>query len=306
MVNLEVIEKIRSFNRFYTKILGLVDNKILKTDYSLLESRILFELYYQEKMTSSDIVKELNIDPSYLSRIIKKFEKEGLLEKQRCSNDSRKQIINLTDNGKDVYLHLQDISNDHIKSLIDDLSEKNRNRLIESMNSVRSILSEDEDTGLITIRNHRTGDVGYLVHQHALFYFREYGFDISFESYVARPMLDFIENYNEKTEHLWVVEKNNRIMGSIAIVNVDDETAQLRWFLLEPEVCGKGLGKKLLKTAVDFCNEKKYKKIILLTMSELLTARALYARYGFKLKEAEKHEIWGRLLEEELWELELD
>ena len=306
MNNEAVIEKIRSFNRFYTKILGLVDNKILKTNYSLLEARILFEIFYQGTLSSSDLVRELNIDPSYLSRIVKKFVKNGLLYKNKSPDDSRKQILRLSEKGKNEFIYLQDISNNHIETLLEKISDLDKSCLLDSMDKVRSILSDKGGTEIITMRNHRMGDIGYLIHQHALFYSREYGFDISFESYVAKTMIKFIDTYDENKERLWIVEKNNRIMGSIAIVHVNEETAQLRWFLLESEIRGRGIGKKLITAALDFCRERSYKKVMLMTSSDLITARALYARYGFKIKDVNKHEIWGQQMGEEIWELKLD
>ena len=306
MNNEAVIEKIRSFNRFYTKILGLVDNKILKTNYSLLEARILFEIFYQSTLSSSDLVRELNIDPSYLSRIVKKFVKNGLLYKNKSPDDSRKQILRLSEKGKNEFIYLQDISNNHIETLLEKISDLDKSCLLDSMDKVRSILSDKGGTEIITMRNHRMGDIGYLIHQHALFYSREYGFDISFESYVAKTMIKFIDTYDENKERLWIVEKNNRIMGSIAIVHVNEETAQLRWFLLESEIRGRGIGKKLITAALDFCRERNYKKVMLMTSSDLITARALYTRYGFKIKDVNKHEIWGQQMGEEIWELKLD
>ena len=171
---------------------------------------------------------------------------------------------------------------------------------------VCSIISGEGDSDLITVRTHQMGDIGYLIYQHACFYSREHGFDISFESYVAGTMIKFIDNYNEKKERLWIVEKDSRIMGSIAIVYVDDATAQLRWFLLDAEIRGRGLGKKLIAAALDFCREKKYKKVMLMTSSKTTAARAMYAKNGFKIKETKRHKIWGQQMDEEIWELELE
>lgn len=306
MKNIVAIEKIRNFNRFYTKLLGLLENKILKTKYSLLEARILFELHLHKSLTASNLVKELGVDPAYLSRILQKFDRDELMIKKRCSEDTRKQILELTEKGKKAFLHLQDISNKQIENLIDPLSSFDQSSLLNAMDQVQDILSKsDTKSDFITFRTHKTGDIGYLTYQHCQFYSREYGFDISFDSYVAGAMIKFIEKYQKDKERLWVVEQYNRIMGSIAIVHVDDTVAQLRWFLLEPEVHGKGIGKKLINDAVQFCREKKYKKVFLWTCKDLVTARRLYEREGFVLAKTENHQIWGQNLDEELWELEL-
>ena len=302
-----MLKKIRGFNRFYTRILGLLDNKILKSEYSLPEARILFELYYQPTLTATDLVKQLNVDPAYLSRIIKNFRKKHILERTRSTEDSRKQILSLTEKGREELKILQDISNNHIDSLLSGVTEKEQHLLVKSMDQIKSVFSErtEPESDLVTIRNHRMGDIGYLIHQHAVFYNRESAFDISFESYVAKTMIKFIDGYDENRERLWIVEKDDMIMGSIAIVHVDDKTAQLRWFLLDQEVRGRGIGKKLVSTALDFCREKKYKKVFLMTSRDQKTARALYSRYGFEIKETKEYEIWGQLMGEEIWELDL-
>ena len=185
-------------------------------------------------------------------------------------------------------------------------AEKKRPGVRDADQPGRSIISGEGDSDLIAVRTHQMGDFGYLIYQHACFYSKEYGFDISFESYVAGTMIKFIDNYNENKERLWIVEKDGRIMGSIAIVYVDNETAQLRWFLLDAEIRGRGLGKKLIAAALDFCREKKYKKVMLMTSSKTTAARALYAKNGFKITETKRHKIWGQQMDEEIWELGLE
>ncbi len=152
------------------------------------------------------------------------------------------------------------------------------------------------------IRSHRPGDMGYVTYQHARFYSRNYGFDITFDSYVGDAISSFIKNQDPEKERLWIAEYRENILGSIAIVKESERVAQLRWFLLEPRAQGKGIGKRLLREAIDFSASQGYEKIILWTVSNLEAARNLYGRYGFSPVETKTHQIWGQELTEERWE----
>ncbi len=302
----EQIEQVREFNRFYTKVLGVLDHKMLNTSCSLPESRLLFELSRSKPVTASDLVKELRMDPAYMSRILKKFESDGYIVKMPSETDARKQLLSLTDNGNSLFMQLQEATNHHVASLVDPLSSVEQSSLLKAMKTIQGLLSGKKDISeLITIRTHQTGDIGYLIYLHGRFYAREYGFDISFDQYVGAAMVQFLENYNEQKDRLWVVEQDDQIMGSIAIVDIGDGTAQLRWFILEPEAHGKGIGKKLINDAVQFCQNRQYDKIVLWTFADLAAARGLYKRESFEIVKTKSHQIWGQYITEELWERKL-
>ena len=167
----------------------------------------------------------------------------------------------------------------------------------------RTLNNETKSTEFFSIRSHQSGDIGYIIYRHGVIYAIENQLDESFEAYVAKYMAEFIENYDSNKEHLWVVEKDTDIVGSIAIVKVDNEVAQLRWFLVEPYVRNKGIGTKLIHEALNFCKNKGYQKVVLGTISELKIARRIYEKNGFQLIESKTHQIWGRDLTEENWEL---
>jgi len=307
-MNENFVENIRSFNRFYTKIIGLLNDRLHNTNHSLTSSRVLYEIYNSKECTAADLSKELGIDQAFLSRTLKKFEKEGLVKKKEDAKDGRKQNLSLTEKGKKIFLSIQEVTKEHVGKIISGKSEKEKKELVGAMNKIINILGNDiNENDFLTFRTHRPGDIGYLSYQHSLFYSREYGFDITFDSYVAGAMVKFIDDYDENKERLWIVENEEKILGSIAIVKGDENgVAQLRWFLLEPEVHGKGVGKKLMNDAVSFCREKGYRKIILWTFSDLKAARALYERHGFEINKIVKHKIWGQDIEEEKWDLILN
>jgi N-acetylglutamate synthase-like GNAT family acetyltransferase len=167
--------------------------------------------------------------------------------------------------------------------------------------------SDPRSTMELIIRTHMVpGDLGEVVRLHGILYAKEYGLDNTFEAYVAGPLSEFVLAEDRKGQKIWVVEAEGRVAGCIAIVRNADGVAQLRWFILTPETRGRGLGKRLMEEAVNYCREAGYRRIILWTFSELETAIALYRRWGFEKTEEKPHHIWGRDLVEEKYELSLD
>lgn len=304
--DLDRIGEIRSFNRFYTNLLGLLDRTLLKSDYSLTEVRVLFELNRLTTATASVLVNLLNLDPAYLSRILSSFEEKKLIQKERSSKDMRKQMISLTSQGQKVISDLQEKANEQISMFLSNVTDADQNRLVTAMRTIKIILKgEIEKSQFYSIRSHRPGDIGYITYRHGVIYAHEYQLDETFEAYVAKYMAEFVENYDPTKEHLWVVEKGTEIIGSIAIVKVDENIAQLRWLLVEPHERNKGIGNKLMHEALTFCKNRSYQKVILGTFSDLIIARRLYEKYGFRLIESKTHTIWGQNLTEEQWKLNL-
>ena len=303
-VNLEIIGKIRSFNRFYTNLLGLLDRTLLKSDYSLTEVRILFELSRLSTTTASELVKLLNIDPAYLSRILSGFEEKKLIDKHRSNEDMRRQLISLTSKGQQVILELQEKANEQIKTLLTNVKDEDQDRLVAGMRTIESILKDEkEESEFYSLRSHKPGDIGYITYRHGVIYANEYQLDKTFEAYVAKYMAEFIENYDPAKDKLWIVEKGTEIVGSIAIVKKDNKTAQLRWLLVEPHIRNKGIGIKLMHEAISFSKSQGYQKIILGSFSDLKIARKLYIKNGFKLIGSKTHHTWGQDLTEEQWEM---
>lgn len=136
------INDLRAFNIFYTGVIGLLDRHILNSKFSLPEARILFELYHNENITASDIVSYLNIDKGYLSRILKQFEKKGLIIKVRSGHDKRSTPIKLTQLGKTEFDVLNKASNDQINNILKLLSNDECDKLIENINSIKTILNK--------------------------------------------------------------------------------------------------------------------------------------------------------------------
>lgn len=299
----EAIENIRSFNRFYTDVLGLLNRHILDSKYSLTEVRILYEIEKTKNCTANLLMDRLNIDRGYISRILKKFESEGLIKREGWSSDGRKLFLFLTPSGKDQISALEDKSDEQVLQLIGHLAEEEQEKLVNSMKYIRNVLLDGIRP--VTIRTYQQKDIDSIIKRHRELYESEYGFSPAFGDYVEKYLLQFHESHDENKENIWVAEMDQVIVGVIALVKVDDSTAQLRWFLIEPEMRGKGLGHKLMKVVIDFCKEKNYKQVELWTVSVLKAARHLYKHYGFELTETKYNNTWGKNLTEERWDLSI-
>lgn len=293
---------IRDFNRFYTNIIGLVNRHILESPYSLAEARVLLEIDASGKCTARDLIQKIDIDPGYLSRMLSRFMKNGLVAQSASSADGRAKILSLTGKGRDAYRHLSESSNLQITQMLEQFPEKDQKKLLDSMQAIKAILSHDADN-TITIRTRRAGDLGYIAYRHAVLYQEEYGLKPVFEQYVMDGLLAFQKSQSEG--EIWIAESGGRIAGFIGVVASDSDTAQLRWFLIEPEFRGLGLGRRLMTTAMDFCREKGFRHVFLWTFDELDAARHLYREYGFLSTEKAGNDTWKDGVVEERWDLDL-
>lgn len=299
--------QIRSFNRFYTAHLDILSQHYLDSEYSLTEIRILYEISESKLITAQKITEILNLDKGYLSRILKRFLKENLILKISSSEDKRAFNLTLTDTGNKLLAVLNAKSENKIKGKIEKLNASEKEILVNSMHTVRNLLTESkiarED---ITFRHEITpGDIGYIIYLHGAIYGKEYDFSTDFEKYVIKTFYDFLEKYSPENDRIWMAEYNNKIVGCVAIIHQPNEEAQLRWFLLDPAFRGLGIGKKLLTSAVDFCKEKKFKNVFLLTTSLQDKALQMYKMAGFELTESEEVKEWGKTFNEERYDLKL-
>lgn len=290
--------EMRSFNRFYTHIIGLVNQTILESSYSLAEARILLEIDRGKECTATDLIDSLQIDGGYLSRIIKKFVRGQLVQKKKSSADGRIQVLSLTKEGREVVRKLYQDSTDQAGQILEKLPEISQAELIQHMRQIRNLLNPKERQ--INIRSPKEGDLSYMAYRHCVLYKREYGLDGVFEKYVLEGLYKYLEE--KPIGKIWVAECEGKIIGSIAVVGSDDKEAQLRWFLIEPEFRSSGIGRKLMEEAIHFCMKKSFQKVFLWTFTDLKAARHLYHSFGFALVEEVPNDIWRSGLIEEKWE----
>lgn len=296
----------RRFNRFYTRQIGLLTQGLLKTRFPLIQARVLYEMAQQQQTTASALVKKLNIDPGYLSRILSNFEKEGLLRKHRATSDSRQRILKLTNPGKKSFAELDERSRSVAEEMLLGLVDEDRHRLLHAMQTIETILdTRPKPSTPYLLRPHRPGDIGWIIHRHGVVYAEEYGFDETFEALVAEILVQFIHEHDPKRECLWIAEQEGERIGSVMIVDAGDQVAQLRLLLVEPKARGQSVGMRLIDECLNFSRRNRYRKIKLWTQSNLPQARHLYAKAGFERVSQSAHKSFGQELIAEIWEMPL-
>lgn len=303
-----MVYSVRKFNRFYTNILGLLDQHLLNSEFSLSEARVLYELGHMENCASKKLIEELKIDSGYLSRIMKRFEKRDLVYRVQSDEDGRLFFIYLTEKGKETLAGLDELSNRQIQRLVTELQPRNRKKLLEGMKNIEGALSDAHPMSKekIEIRSGlRPGDIGYLIHMHGWIYTLDCGYNHMFEGYVCKTFYEFAGNYNPEKDRIWFAEASGNIVGAIAIVGHTAEKAQLRWFIIHPDFRGMGLGKKLFEGAMKYCREKGYKNIFLETTDDQKTAIHMYIKAGFKKIRENEDNSWGINHIEQTYELNL-
>jgi DNA-binding MarR family transcriptional regulator/GNAT superfamily N-acetyltransferase len=301
------IAAIRRFNRFYTRQIGLLDEGLLNSSFSLTQCRTLYELANREQSTAGELCKALGLDAGYLSRILASFEQKGLIERKESREDARQTLLSLTRKGRKVFEPLNARSDEQVGAILGKMSPVRQDNLLQSMRAIESILAPgNERQNSYVLRQHRPGDMGWVVWRHGLQYSQEYGYDERFEAFVAGIVAEFIENLDPARERCWIAEKDGENVGSVVLVRKSQAVAKLRLLLVEPSARGLGIGRRLVSECIRFGRDVGYKKIMLWTQSELSSARSIYQKAGFKLVGEEPHQSWSRNdLVAETWELKL-
>jgi DNA-binding MarR family transcriptional regulator/GNAT superfamily N-acetyltransferase len=301
------VQAIRSFNRFYTKQIGVLREGLLKSPFSLTEVRVLYEIAHREKATASELCKELDLDPGYLSRILSNFEKRGLIDKSPSEADGRQSLLSLTQRGQKTFAPIEARSNEEVATMLRRLSEGEQKRLVDAMHCINRLLAPAPHSPQLPylLRPHQPGDMGWVVHRHGVLYSQEYGYDEHFEALIAEIVAGFIQHFNPKREHCWIAEKDGEIVGSVFLVKKSKTVAKLRLLLVERTARGLGIGKRLVAECIRFARQVGYKKMTLWTQSDLPAARRIYEQAGFRLVQKKPHRSWGRDLVSETWDLKL-
>lgn len=300
------IAEVRSFNRFYTRLIGVLEEGLHRSPYSLAEARILYELANADRLTATALRRDLDLDAGYLSRILKKFEAGGLILRAPSAEDGRESVLTLTDAGREAFRPLNEASAGAVKSLLDGLARPRRAGVLKAMEVLREGLDGSGDAGPeITLRPHRPGDIGWITHRQALLYHREYGWDGTYEALVAEILGEFVRNFDAEREASWIAECGGEIVGSVFLVRKSDEVAKLRLLYVEQSMRGRGLGAWLVEECIRFAREKKYRTLTLWTNDILAAARHIYQAKGFRLVAEEPHHSFGKDLVGQTWELEL-
>jgi DNA-binding MarR family transcriptional regulator/N-acetylglutamate synthase-like GNAT family acetyltransferase len=303
-VSHDQVDAVRGFNRFYTRHIGVLDEGLLASPFSLTQARVLFELGTRKTATASAVGEILGLDAGYLSRIVQHFLAQGLVERKPSAQDGRQWVLSLTQEGRKAFRSLDQASHKVTASSLQRLSAAQRDRLLASMSDVQHLLSSNDDRGEVVVRTYRAGDVGWAIERHGKLYADEFGWDESFEALVATLFAQFASKHDAAKERFWIAEVNGERVGCVFVVaNAGDPTvAQLRCLLVDPKGRGLGVGKRLVDECLTFAKHAGYRKMMLWTNDVLVSARRIYQSAGFSLVSEEPHHSFGKHLVGQVWE----
>lgn len=305
----ETVDAIRAFNRFYTKKAGLLQRGLLESPYSLSEVRVLYELAHRKDLSATDLTDSLGIDPGYLSRILRRLEKNRLITRRRSQGDGRSSLLRLTASGRTVFADLNVRQSAEVERMIETVPPEAQRDLVASMRTIMTALGDariaESSAQEVTVRTHRAGDMGWVTSSHGEIYAREYGWDERFEALVGEIVVNFIRSFDPERERCWIAELGDERVGSIFLVKDTLEVAKLRLLLVTPAARGRGVGKRLVDECIAFARQAGYRKLTLWTNDVLHAARHIYEVNGFRLVREEPHSTFGKHLVGQYWELAL-
>jgi DNA-binding MarR family transcriptional regulator/GNAT superfamily N-acetyltransferase len=300
------IADVRRFSRFYTRQIGLLQEGLLRSRFSLTEGRVLYELAHRDRPTATALADDLGLDHGYLSRILRRFAEGGLIAKKRAPEDARQSLLSLTSKGQKAFAPLDRRSQEEVAAMLAGLAPGAQDRVVAAMASVENLLGKaGTQKPAYVLRAHRPGDMGWVVASNGALYAKEYGWDISYEALVAEIVAQFIKSYDPAREHCWIAEVDGEPVGSVFIVKASDEVAKLRLLIVAPQARGLGLGRALVAECIGFARARGYKTMTLWTQSILTGARKIYRDEGFRIVREEPHHSFGHDLIGETWELAL-
>lgn len=290
---------VRGFNRFYTQQIGVLQEHLLQSDYSLTEIRVMYELSSRGDLTSADLCHMLSLDAGYLSRLVGGLEKRGLIQKVRSVTDARAVQLHLSDLGRAVLAPLEQRTQNEVIALLDSLPEQQQHQLTEAMKRIQALLQGTAPSYLL--RDPQPGDMGLVVQQQTAIYAREYGWNWEFEALVAEIVAKYLREFDPTSERCWIAEKDGEVVGSVFVIRHDDTTAKLRMLYVDASARGMGIGQRLVDECVRFARQVGYTRMLLWTVDILTDARKLYQKAGFELVEEESMVSFGKSLVSQTW-----
>lgn len=303
----DIVDRVRRFNRFYTGQIGVLNEHLLSSNYSLTEVRILYEIEHRKSATAAGIALDLGLDRGYLSRLLQRFQRQGIIGRTTSPDDARASLLSLTAKGRRIFRTLDTLANEQVAALLREASAKDQQRLLGAMQTIEAVLApRAESKTSFILRIPHPGDLGWIVYRHGALYSQEYRYDERFEALIAKIVGEFVEHYDPRRERCWIAEKDGEVAGSVFLVRHTDSLAKLRLLYVEPSARGHGIGERLIAECIRFARQARYQKITLWTQSELHAARHLYDKAGFVRVKEEPHKSFGRDdLVAETWEVTL-
>jgi DNA-binding MarR family transcriptional regulator/GNAT superfamily N-acetyltransferase len=296
---------VRAFNRDYTRRIGVLRDGLLDSPYSLTEVRVMYELAHRRGIGAAELAADLDLDRGYLSRLLKRFERAGLLRRALSAKDARRWHLSLTARGRQAFAPLERRSQRQMRQLLCGLDPMRRRSVLDAMRSIQMSFATPSAQQQIRFRSHRPGDMGWVIARHGELYAAQFGWNEQFEALVARIAARFVQKLDPSRERCWIAERAGQRLGCVFLVAAGRRTAKLRLLLVEPAARGAGLGRELIARCVQFAREAGYQRIRLWTQHNLSAARHLYIQAGFAKTSERSHHSFGHALVGETWELAL-
>lgn len=303
-----LVAQIRSFNRFYTREIGLLAEHLSGSEFTLAEARVLYELAQTQEQTSADIVRNLRMDKAHISRIVARFQNCGLVKSRVSPEHGKRKLISLTAAGKKTFRRLNESTEQQIKNLVAPIETTQRLRLAKGMRDVQRVLTAEVPSSKdVKFRALKVGDLGWIAHKQAVLYQKEYGWDWTYEGLVCRILGDFVSHFDPTREDAWIADLHGEMVGSIFLMKSDDpQVAKLRLLFVDPSARGLGVGSRLVRKCIERARELGYRKLTLWTNDILVSARKIYQAAGFTLVEENHHHSFGKDLVGQTWVLDLE
>jgi DNA-binding MarR family transcriptional regulator/predicted GNAT family acetyltransferase len=298
------IAAVRRFSRFYTRTIGALQEGLLHSSFSLTEARVLYELNQRAGATATELCRDLDLDAGYLSRILQRLERDGLLARSPSTTDRRQSLLSLTEAGRAAFAPLDRRSREEVGKLLETLPDAAQETLVGAMARIESLLSATAPRPWL-LRQHRPGDIGWVIGRHGAIYAAEYGFDSRFEALVAHVAGDFLANHDPKFERCWIAERDGVTVGSVFLVRKSATEAKLRLLIVEPSARGAGIGRRLVAECIGFARSMGFHSLTLWTNDVLVAARKIYQQAGFRLVASHPHSDFGPPMVGEDWEMRL-
>ena len=300
------IEAVRRFSRFYTRRIGVLEETLLHSPFTLPEGRLVYEIANRDRSTAQELCRDLGLDPGYVSRLLQGLEKRGCIGRKRSTADKRQTELTLTAKGQRQWGAMNEQSRQDIANLLAGLPVERQDRLVKALETVQRLLDEPpEKRTPFTLRPHQPGDMGWIIRRQTQLYTNEYGWDGTFEAMLAEIAGKFIAKFDPKSDNCWIAERNGEMVGSVFLVRATRTTGQLRMLYVEASARGLGIGQRLVETCIQDARAKGYRKLMLWTNDILVSARKIYIAAGFRLIKEEKHDSFGKKLAGQFWSLDL-
>ena len=302
-----MIQQVRSFNRFYTRRIGVISERLLDSAFSLAEMRVLYELAHRDSPTATDLARDLGLDAGYLSRILRRFEARRLVTRTRSAADRRHSALHLTAKGRAAFAPLEQRTSEAVGAMIHHLDDPEQRQLAAAMGTITRLLDPEPARQPLpyVLRSHRPGDMGWVIQRHGELYAREWGYTADFEALVARICADFLDHFDATGERCWIAERDGVPVGSVFVVRKSKTAAKLRMLIVDPSARGLGLGGRLVDECIRFARDAGYRTLTLWTHRQLEAARRIYHAAGFRCIAATPVHSFGKKLVDETWELRL-